>query len=58
MLATTTVTPFQDMAVALANLKSSKGVLQYVSRCQRQHVASDLANAITAALEHHTAATW
>ena len=50
--------PPNDMAAALADLKASTRLLQHVPRRHRHRVASDLASAITAALEQRTPAAW
>lgn len=50
--------PPDDMAAALADLKASTRLLQHVPRRHRHRVASDLASAITAALEQRTSVAW
>ncbi len=47
-----------DMAAALAELKKKTRLLQHVPCRLRHRVASDLASAITTALEQRTSLTW
>ena len=50
--------PPDDMAAALADLKANTRVLDHVPRRHRHNIASDLAGAITAALEQRTPLAW